>query len=133
LWSYYPKVPFQILRFVAWRIPKALVWDIPKVLVWDIPKGLTLAFLRSLGFGEKGPRYNSYASRYQRDHYGGYIPKDSEFSHYQSWGARGLPPSGASYDEKEETSGLWAPFSWGLFVVGIRIALAGLLGQDIDV
>ncbi|KDR80893.1 hypothetical protein GALMADRAFT_241391 [Galerina marginata CBS 339.88] len=104
LWSYYPKFPFQVVRYVVWGLPKC-------IFVW---------FLRCLGFGEEGIEPDSYASRYQSTYYGAYIPEDSHFAHYQSYGALPLYRTTVHRNE-EESSGLWDGFGWALFVGGLVV------------
>jgi len=106
-----------------------------------------LGVVRMSGFGSQGVgrRRSSYgqklstksdlfdntgghASRYQSRHYGGYIPRGSTFSHYQSYGAARNYP----YDFDDESYGydstsqeldgiLWRLFSWYLFMKGIQV------------
>ncbi|KAJ8595397.1 hypothetical protein M405DRAFT_363568 [Rhizopogon salebrosus TDB-379] len=47
----------------------------------------TLFILYILGFRRRGVERDSFASRYQSQCYGGYVPRDSMFAEFQSYGA----------------------------------------------
>ena len=137
LWSFYPKHVFKAIYNI----------------VWGIPKSICLGFVRCLGFGRKGVGQSkaffffrlqfssllsiihdflyikdTYASRYQSRYYKDYIPEDSLFASYQSYGAIGddhdyyFGPADA--DTRQEKLGLlWQAFSWALFIRGIKLVM----------
>ncbi|KAF6761834.1 hypothetical protein DFP72DRAFT_632074 [Ephemerocybe angulata] len=96
---YKPKLPFQLAKIVLF-----------------IPFSILKAVLRCFGFGPGGIGKDSYAARYQRDHYGGYTPGGGSFASYQSYGATG-------YNDKEKDSG-WFWFFMRIAYIGMILHLA---------
>ncbi|KAG5651219.1 hypothetical protein H0H81_009448 [Sphagnurus paluster] len=104
LWSYYPAAPFQAVSTVLYRAPRA-------VFRW---------ILGCFGFGEDGPRADSFAARYQSTHYGGYVPQDSYFARYQSIAAREYPVI-YELDDDEGPGTASKVFGWSLFLAGFVV------------
>ena len=66
----------------------------------------------------------SYASRYQARHYEGYIPEDSLFARYQSYGALGdFPQDATRDDEAPHPSPWWTFLGWLLYFAGFGAML----------
>lgn len=97
LWSYYPDVPFVTVYNVFYATPRA-------IFRW---------ILGCFGFTEDGIARNSWASQYQSIEYGGYIPRDSLFASYQSFGA-------SDFEWEEESPG------WFLSIVRWSACIAAV-------
>ncbi|KZP06600.1 hypothetical protein FIBSPDRAFT_1053464 [Athelia psychrophila] len=74
------RVPFIASGVFLWAYPGVFTWPVSPL------KRTSLWTLHMLGFEKGRIRPDSYATRYQRDHYGGTIPKYSTFSKYQAAG-----------------------------------------------
>ncbi|KAG0692401.1 hypothetical protein DFH29DRAFT_969544 [Suillus ampliporus] len=88
--------------------------------------------LYMFGFGREGIAEDSYASYYQSYYYGGYVPRDSAFARFQSYGAAdnylyrleaGLRVTDDYEDRDESSSKLAVVVSWvswcgAVFVLG---------------
>ncbi|KAF8972718.1 hypothetical protein BDZ97DRAFT_1752578 [Flammula alnicola] len=109
MWSYHPDAPFKAIGY----------------LTWTLPKRIFVGFLRCLGFGEEGIEPDSYASRYQSTHYGSFIPEDSLFARYQSYGAvPGYSERDDIHHEEAPEPGIWwKMFGWGLYISGLSAML----------
>jgi len=108
MWSYHPSAPFQAIAFI----------------IWTLPKKMFIALLRCVGFSEEGVQPDSYASRYQALHYEGYIPEDSLFAQYQSYGALGDSTHNATqHNEEPHPSPWWTIFGWLLYFAGFGAML----------
>ncbi|OAX42069.1 hypothetical protein K503DRAFT_863390 [Rhizopogon vinicolor AM-OR11-026] len=84
-----------------------------RVVIWPF-KVLGRFILYILGFRRRGVDRDSFASYYQSNHYGGYVPRDSAFAHFQSYGA-------TSDDEVESIPELavsWLSGIGAVFVLG---------------
>jgi len=74
---------FVACGIVLWTYPSVFTW-----LVWPFKKSFVY-ILYLLGFEKGTIRKGSYATSYQREYYGGYIPEYSTFSNLQSMATMG--------------------------------------------
>jgi len=74
------------------------------------------------------PNTDTIASRYQARIYGGYVPDDSLFAAYQSYGA--IDPGALSYEDEPSVtwSGFLFVFRWTCLVAAIVV----FFGQEVD-
>ncbi|KIK05737.1 hypothetical protein K443DRAFT_675012 [Laccaria amethystina LaAM-08-1] len=115
LLAYYPKSPFMVVYYVVYGIPKAII----------------VGLLHCLGFGSEGVRQGSYAARHQSRVYGGYIPRDSTFSAYQSYGA--LDGGGESERGGEEQCGsFWSAVGWGFMITAVVVLVRSIGGKQLQ-
>ncbi|KAG2085818.1 uncharacterized protein F5147DRAFT_729735 [Suillus discolor] len=72
----------------------------PELLLTPLRIARYIFILYMLGFRKQGVAKDSYASRYQSRHYGGYVPPQSTFSTFQ---ARGATDDYEDGDKREST------------------------------
>jgi len=111
MWSYHPEIPFKFMYNVLYAIPRAIFYGILDVL----------------GFGREGVRRDTLASNYQSNHYGGYLPPNSLFSTYQSYGAvNDLEINWMSRASDEENRGtLMTTLSYVLLICSFAVLYDG--------
>ncbi|OJA13494.1 hypothetical protein AZE42_08414 [Rhizopogon vesiculosus] len=98
-----------------------------RVVIWPF-KVLGRFILYILGFRRRGVDRDSFASYYQSNQYGGYVPRDSAFTRFQSYGA-------TSDDEVESTPELavsWLSGTGAVFVLGRTITVLVLTEINIQ-